>query len=640
MKKPVPAEYKQNMLKSAEKKRIQNELELKLKHEGRLVQYLAFIVAAIGFLLYANTLGHDFTLDDYSLILENTSTKKGFAALGEIFRTSYRYGYIFTSDEIYRPLSKAMFAIEWQLFPNNAMPGHWVNVILYSLTGFILTITLFKYFRSTGLAFISALLFISHPVHTEVVANIKSRDEILALLCTLLALLAMNIYTERKKIIYVLITALCFFLALLSKESAVTFLGVFAMVWLFAGKERSKDYIKPLIGIAAVTVLFFLIRSSIVGTVVSVKPSVADNLLMSAPDIAHRLATAIYIAGLYVKQLFFPVVLAFDYSFNQIPVIGPSDWKFIVSFIVLSVALVAMLLKWKSKSPWVFGVGFFFITFSISSNIVVIIGTSMAERLMYSPSLGFCIAIGFLINKFRKNANGSPSLKKFFVADPLPMFLTAVIVVLFSARTIARNTVWKNNTTLYTSDVKVSPNSTRTHYYLGNLMNKEDFLAGRSKPERDSITQASIDELKKSIEIYPPFTDAWNQLGVLYDKLKNRDESRKAYEQALRYNPNEPTVHNNIGTLFFEIQDYQEAAKAFQKAIDLNPNYIDAYNNLASAMGEMKQFDKAIEYFQYAIKLDPNNIPAHHYLGITYQMIGNQAMADFYLAKEKELTSK
>ena len=94
--------------------------------------------AIFAFLLYANTLGHDYTVDDGTVIANNKITKKGIAAIPEIFTTSYRAGFWDRNEGLYRPLSVAMFAAEWQLSPENPAPGHWINVILFALTIFIL----------------------------------------------------------------------------------------------------------------------------------------------------------------------------------------------------------------------------------------------------------------------------------------------------------------------------------------------------------------------------------------------------------------------------------------------------------------------------------------------------------------------
>src|ERR1051326_1412209 len=131
---------------------------------------LAFIVAALAFILYANTLGHQWALDDYSLIKENTQTKSG--NIKEILSSTYRTGYFNPDYQLYRPLSKVFFAWEWSWSENDPHPGHFMNVMLYALTGFLLFYMLSLYFKGDLLiSFLVSSLFIAHPIHTEVGAN-------------------------------------------------------------------------------------------------------------------------------------------------------------------------------------------------------------------------------------------------------------------------------------------------------------------------------------------------------------------------------------------------------------------------------------------------------------------------------------
>src|SRR4051812_5281729 len=81
------------------------------KSRSPLVFHLGLVVAVVGFLLYANTLNHKYALDDYSLIIENTVTQKGVKAIPEIFKTGYRSGYNSIDVQLYRPTSKAMYAV-------------------------------------------------------------------------------------------------------------------------------------------------------------------------------------------------------------------------------------------------------------------------------------------------------------------------------------------------------------------------------------------------------------------------------------------------------------------------------------------------------------------------------------------------
>lgn len=639
MKRPGNSSIKEKQQQQAREKQVLKDLQSKSKQQEKLVVFLAFIVAAVGLVLYINTLGHQFALDDYSLILENKSTQKGFAGLKEIFKTTYRFGYVLTGDELYRPLSKAIFAIQWELAPKNPFPGHLINILLYALTGFVMMRVLMNYLQSVSIAFIASLLFIAHPIHTEVVANIKSLDEILALLFNLLTLNCIYLHSKKNSVKYLLYSFACFFLALLSKESSITFLAVFVLAWFFFQKESWSVFMKPTGAIALSLVIFMLIRKSVTGGAVSLTPSAADNLIMSAPDAAHRFATAVYIFGLYILKLIIPHPLAFDYSYGQIPVVGMNDWRFLLTIVILIGVSVLAILQLKKKRIWVFGFLSFLAVASVASNIIVIIGTNMGERLMYGPSFGFCIMIAGLVSAIPLN-DTVVSAKELLQKNSKVFIPLGIVLLLFSIKTIARNPVWENNYTLYSNDVKVSPNSTRTHYYLGNLLIKDDMVAGKDSIQRDSIIREGIKELEKSVAIYSKFTDAWNQMGVAYWKLKNFDKARSSYEMALQQNPGDATVHSNIGTIFFQTGNFPEAYKAFTKATQLNPYYSDAFLNLGSVNGMMNQLDQAIAAFNRCVELDPNNAMAWYYLGITYQNMGNTVKAQECFSRQQQLQQK
>ena len=112
------------------------------KDREKLIRLLGIIVAIVAFAQYIQTVVYDFVLDDYSAIIENKVTQGGFSAIPTIFKTSYRFGYPIQGDELYRPVTKSIFAVFWQLFPNNPLPGHLLNIVLYVLTGFLLFKTL------------------------------------------------------------------------------------------------------------------------------------------------------------------------------------------------------------------------------------------------------------------------------------------------------------------------------------------------------------------------------------------------------------------------------------------------------------------------------------------------------------------
>jgi len=199
--------------------------------------WLALLCALVGVGLYLNTLHHDFVLDDVGTVTGHPYVMQGWRGIPKIFQVG-----LWQFDNVnlgyYRPLSLVTFAIENQFFPKNAYVGHLDNVLLYGLTGFCLYLLLTRIFRGMYPLFSLSvtLLFLAPPIHAEVVANIKSRDEILAFLSLILSLLfflrhhALQSRDRRstwRRWHGLLISGTFFHLALLSKETAMT--GVILM---------------------------------------------------------------------------------------------------------------------------------------------------------------------------------------------------------------------------------------------------------------------------------------------------------------------------------------------------------------------------------------------------------------------------
>ena len=191
--------------------------------------YLGVFLSAIAFLLYINTLNHDYTVDDATVMKNNKLTVQGVKAIPEIFTSPYRKGFWERQESLYRPLSVALFAVEWQLAPENPLQGHVVNILLFTLTAFVLFSTLVLLFRQHNILvpFTITLLYVVHPIHTEVVSNIKSSDEILCFLFTVVSFRQFVLFYDSKKMLHAVLCCFTFLLALLSKEIAITCVFIF-----------------------------------------------------------------------------------------------------------------------------------------------------------------------------------------------------------------------------------------------------------------------------------------------------------------------------------------------------------------------------------------------------------------------------
>lgn len=588
----------------------------------------ALICALVAFVLYANTLGHDYTVDDGTVISNNKITKKGVSAIPEIFTTAYRAGFWDRNEGLYRPLSVAMFAIEWELAPENPAPGHWINVILYALTAFMLLLTLAAVFKEYSILFplVSTLLFVVHPVHTEVVANIKSRDEILCLLFVILSLYSLHHYLSKGKVMALALVAVSFFLAFLSKESAITVIGIVPFfVWFFYDRKM-KDVLtvtSVFIGVAAV---YMLIRYSVLGEFKgSPLLQLVNNSLLATDSGIDRFATAMFIMGKYLLLLLIPHPLAFDYSYNTVPVVSLSHFGSLLSIIVYA-ALAWMAFSGVSrKNPVSFFILFFFATISLVSNVLFLIESTMAERFLYMPSVGFASAVAFVILKrfgllYQKSGNG---LVSYFSLKPVFTVLLAMVLVGYSAKTVSRNSDWKDNLTLLEKDVKTCPESARIRYAYGSALLIEKALKEENESLKQGLLDKSIVQLEKGVSILPNYAEAWNHLGIAYKEKKNYAAAVKAFEQARAFKSfTDAEFYISAGLAYGEMKMYDQAIADFTRAISIDPKNSEAYNNKGLYLFEKGVADSSLMYFDRAIELKPGFYQAYYNKGNTLAAAG------------------
>lgn len=605
---------------------------------------LGLLAAAIGFLLYIGTVSYGYVLDDYSVIKENFVVQKGLSGIGTILNTSYRYGYWASNDELYRPLSLVMFAAEWQFFPDSPAVGHFMNVLLYALTGLLLFNLLCRLFKDNYLiSFITTLLFLAHPVHTEVVANIKGRDEILSFLFIILTIKWLLDYTESRKISKIILSVLAFFLALMAKESALTMLAVIPVL-LFVFKDfRSGKAVQAVLPLGLAAAAYLAIRASVLHGIIHTKAiAVLDNVLVGAPDFISRIGTAVYVLGRYLWLLVFPNHLSMDYSINEITILPITDYRVLVSLAIYLGLLIYAIYTIRKKETVSFGILFYLLTMAIVSNIFIVIGTVMADRLLYLPSLGFCLVVAVLLTRLLKTEPGENKLKgvaDFMKRSSKPLIAACLLLALYSFKTIDRIPVWKSNWSLYQSGVIDSPNSSRCHYLVG--VELKNVIA---KEEKDSVKQVelykrSIAEFKKAIELHPGNFDAYRDMGRSYDALGDTSNALASYSMALSIFPRDTKAMNNKGTILFRRQQYAAAKDLFAEAIRWDPRYSDALQNLGSCYGVMGDYENALNYLFKSLlyEKDKEKVPGTYYMiGMTYRYMGNEPKAQEFLTKQQQ----
>jgi protein O-mannosyl-transferase len=312
------------------------------------------------------------------------------------------------------------------------------------------------------------------------------------------------------------------------------------------------------------------------------KPVVTDVLnapFLFATD-SQAIATKVFIVLKYIGMLFWPFNLSSDYGYNQIPYVELTSIKFIMSAIILSGLLIYAFYRLRNRSLFSFAILFFFITISVATNFIIDIGTPFSERLLFQPSLAFCIALAFLLIKLNE--------KRKFISPVILM----VVFLFFSVKTMSRNREWKNNTTLFLKDVITSPNSARINWGVMEIYRAKAEGEGEGE-RRANYLNESIKYGKRSLIIYPDFPAAYISLGFPYYYLYQYDTAADLWLHGFRLDSTSKEareclrvlseVYSNHGKDLLQGNQVNESILALKKAVELNGKNSDAWENLGKA---------------------------------------------------------
>lgn len=596
----------------------------------------------LSFFIYSNSLQNGYVLDDSLFITGNSFTLNGLDGIKDIWTHDAFVGAHGRAFDLeggrYRPLAITLFAIEYEFFGLKPFYGHLVNVILYALTAVLLYLFLLRLLNPVNawIPLFASVLFSVHPIHTEVVANIKSRDEILALLFLLPAFY--SLLSNNNKFLFA--GGLFYFLSLLSKENVITALAILpVMLYFFREREWKKIIFKTLPFFIA-AVCYLALRTKFAGTF---GERAAANVMDSPYLFAtfwEKYATIIYVCGKYLWMLFYPYPLSYDYSYNAIPLRNFTDIKAIVAVLAYGAMIVFSLAgifikNDKSKSAdrqlkkiIAFGFIFYLVTFSIVSNFFFNIGAPMGERFSYLPSVGFCIAIaGIFAVLLKMNWQAPFAYKSKFLA------ILLIIVPLASMAIISRNKAWKDNFTLYETDIKTVPNSARAQLFIGiELLNK--YYASKNKNE----LARAIFSMETACRINPGFYHAFYNLGLAYQANDDHPKAVQAFERVLQIEPKHINSHYYLGMSYGKgFNRFDKAIEFIEKGLKYGYNGTDGYVNLGISYAMKGDFKNAIAAFEKGITLAPGNANLYLNMGITYDNIGEKEKAKSFYDKAFEL---
>ncbi|XP_011834962.1 PREDICTED: transmembrane and TPR repeat-containing protein 1 [Mandrillus leucophaeus] len=510
---------------------------------------------------------------------------------------------------------------------------HAVNVILHCLVTLVLMYTCDKtVFKNRGLAFVTALLFAVHPIHTEAVAGIVGRADVLACLLFLLAFLSYNRSLDQGCVgesfpstvspFFLLFSLFLGTCAMLVKETGITVFGVCLVYDLFSLSNKedksSNGALCPCSpqqpGSPQPSSLpghphrengkqqRFPHKGAWGGCHSPLPPEPKSSGFPVSPRAVWsmmRFLTYSYLLAFNVWLLLAPVTLCYDWQVGSIPLVE-TIWDMrnlatILLAVVMALLSLHCLAAFKRLEHKEVLVGLLFLVFPFipASNLFFRVGFVVAERVLYMPSMGYCILFVHGLSKLCTwlNRCGATTL----------IVSTVLLLLLFSWKTVKQNEIWLSRESLFRSGVQTLPHNAKVHYNYANFLKDQ----GRNKE--------AIYHYRTALKLYPRHASALNNLGTL---IRDTAEAKMYYQKALQLHPQHNRALFNLGNLLKSQEKKEEAITLLKDSIKYGPEFADAYSSLASLLAEQERFKEAEEIYQAGIKNCPDSSDLHNNYGV------------------------
>jgi tetratricopeptide (TPR) repeat protein len=547
------------------------------------------VLLMLAVLVYANALFNSFTYDDFPYVLNNNAvTHPTLKSFLEATR----------GNNVFRPVTYATFSLNWMVGNVHGWGYHLFNVLLHALVTVLLFVLLRRLLEGVRnaetIAFVAALLFAVLPIHTEAVASISGRAELLAAGFVMGAWL-LHLRDRPAAAL------LCFGLALLSKESAVAFVPLAVLGDYLQAKWKPLGRYG---GISAVAVAYVGVLWKVQGgRFGEIHTHFLDNPLVNL-SVMWRILNALRIAWKYVGLQIYPATLTCEYSYNALPAF--ESWRQLLPAAGATLLVVALWV-WamaKKRMGWALAGAIYFAGFAVTANILIPIGTIMGERLAYLPSAGFCLAAALVVSN---------------LAESRIVGTWAVLVVLLAAyggRTVVRNVDWRSNFSLFSATVKASPASARAHSNLGT-----QYL------EQGKLDLASR-EFETALGIFPDLPDALELYGIIQARQGNDEKALLLLQHALAVTRRESTRYDErvvtLAAMLVKVGRDGDALPLLDAAIGESPGNARAWSNRAVIRYRRGETNSARSDAETALRLDPYNGQARDLL----RALGSQVRSE------------
>ena len=655
--------------------------------------YMMGILVLLPLLVYLNCLHNDFVYDDLHLVSHNQGIK-GIQKVPSIFSLK-KLG-------SYRPVRMASYALDYSLNQQlwrhlegmsgkdegyewglNPFGYHFSNLLYHIITVLLVFLVINTLTGDHRVAFLVSVLFSIHPVHTESVAYISGRRDILSTLFYLIGFYSFMRWRTSLKWRYSVMCGVSYLLALGSKEMAVTLpllcfcFDVVRYLQVESGEKGSSTLKRVLRVLKKVVVshkyfylMFFVAAAFATYYKVWIKsPSVRHSFY--GEHIGLHVLTMAKVMVHYLTLMLFPINLVADYSYRGFPLASSLFEPSALMALLILVFIFYFFWRLLNSSPLLsFGIMWWWVTLLPVCQIFPH-HELMAEHYLYLPSIGFLLVMALLVVEGIERGRW-----KQFVYSSL-----CIVIVLFSVRAVYRNGEWKDATTLWEETVKIVPHCVRAQNNLGVCY----YTQGRYQEAKEKHQLA--------LRVSPDHVDSYNNLGNACLALRLDKEAEEYYTRALELDPSYEKAHSNLGMVCIKKGRYQEALAhlteatrlnprfaypyygkgllmlllkniskdsdsiqlndafkgsygiflkdvlknpdailwwaldQFKKAISYNPGFAEAYSNLASVYILRGQYEEAERALLTAIRLKPGLVEAHKNLIELYEIVGKKDKA-------------
>ncbi|MBU1000779.1 tetratricopeptide repeat protein [Patescibacteria group bacterium] len=520
------------------------------KHRFSLLFLLALVL-----IVYGNSLNNSFLSDDLAEIVQNPNIGN----FNDIF--SHGIGYI-------RPF---LYWVVFQIGEFNPALFRSIN-IFFHLGSVFLVYTLFNLLYSKRLSFLVACLFAVHPAISETVVWISGGMYTQYGFFFLLSFVLYLSSRERISLYWLSVTA--YFLSFMSHPQMP--LALFLIFPLFEGTfgNLKKNWFKML-PYFLVALVFLLITLSALPE----RQTALQTTHYQQGGMDNPLITVPVSITSYFELTLFPKTLTLYHS-----ELSFGKTEFAGRFLITLAFFATLAISYRKNKFIFFWLSFFLITLLPTLNPFRL-NWLVAERYLYIPIIGILAIVGLGFDKLISSAK----------LRQTGYILFAITIILFSLRTVVRNTDWKNQDNLWIATGKTSPSSPNTHNNLGDVYGRQG----------DKL--AALQEFQKAIELKPDYGDAYHNLANTYGELGQLDKALENYQNALKFNPNLWQSYQNTAAVYFEQKKYDLALLNFQKAVQMNPGNLPLQNAIGIVYLSMGDKDKARDIFQQLLNIDPNN---------------------------------